>query len=110
MSMDHPEWPELLAQRLEVVVLAALVVVPWAGLGLVALFPMLRLATGQVAVSELVPSAVSIRPPLSPCLAAVLWFQRRSGLSVVAPQPLALLLLLAMAALVVVFDAPALQH
>ena len=107
--MDLPERPELLAQRLAVVVLAALVV-PWAGLGLVAQCPKLRLATEQVAASESVPSSVPIRPPRSPCLAAVLWFQRRSGLSVVAPQPLALLLLLAMAALVVVFDAPALQH
>ena len=107
--MDLPEKPDLLAQRLAVVVLAALVV-PWAGLGLVAQCPKLRLATEQVAASESVPSSVPTRPPLSPCLVAVLWFQRRLGLSLVVSQPLALLVLLAMAALAVVLDAPALLH
>ena len=67
--------PEQLVQRLAAVVLAALVV-PWAGLGLVAQCPKLRLATEQVAAWELVPSSVPTRPPLSQCLVAALWFRR----------------------------------
>ena len=88
----------------------ALAAVPWAGVGLVALFPMLRLATEQVVVSEsgcaVVPSAVPIRPPLSPCLAAALFAPLRPGPSEAIPQPPVLLTVLAVS---VVVDAPALQ-
>ena len=73
--MGRPEKPDLLAQRLAAVVLTALVV-PWAGLGLVAQCPKLRLATEQVAAWESVPSSVPTRLPLSQCLVAVLWFRR----------------------------------
>ena len=113
LPTDPPEWAELpqqIAKRMVVVALAALAAVPWAGLGLVALFPMLRLATEQVVVSEsgcaVVPSAVPIRPPLSPCLAVALWVLTMSVPSEVIPQPPVLLTVLSVS---VVVDAPALQ-